>query len=99
MIARYLALALLGGGFAALTAPACSDPKIPASCGEIPDGGCPDDFDADDCADPTCAAVYTCASGGWVELETCPLHPVEAVAVGELVHGVGRVDDDRIDLR
>lgn len=49
---------------------ACRDDLTQASCGRIPDNGCPTPVVAA-CKDPTCAAVYACTSGQWDKIATC----------------------------
>jgi hypothetical protein len=76
---RILVPLVLAAGLAVVAAPACSDPPEPTTCTNIPDGGCVVDYDADYCMDPTCDGLYTCsASGAWVQVGTCPAHPIEA---------------------
>jgi hypothetical protein len=51
-------------------------PSLPLeTCGEIPPDGCPVQSGGT-CADPTCAALYTCENeiGTWVSVQACPQH-------------------------
>jgi hypothetical protein len=51
---------------------ACDSQQAIITCKNIPDGGCPA-TGANDCADPTCAAGYTCGiDGGWTLAFVCP---------------------------
>lgn len=91
-------LVLPGLFLAALTialASACeSTPAVP-TCSEIPEGGCPDDYDADYCTDPTCVGVYSCTTSGWILQETCPPHPMEA---GPDVEDASEAEASTIDV-
>jgi hypothetical protein len=52
---------------------ACDSNQAIVTCRDIPDGGCPVQGGVE-CDDPTCAAAYSCADGGWVLSKTCPPH-------------------------
>jgi hypothetical protein len=54
---------------------ACNITPVPATCSDIPDGGCPTDNGATVCADLTCDSVYQCNNGSWVFVQQCPPHP------------------------
>lgn len=79
MVRAFLVLpvALLGAIFAAAGCQAL--PSITATCSDIPPGGCPLDRGGT-CGDATCAALYDCVNGVWVESETCD-HPPATAAV------------------
>jgi hypothetical protein len=95
---RLILPALLVAVVAVALAAACDDPPAIPQCGEIPDGGCPDDYDADYCSDPTCVAVYSCTSTGWVEGQVCPVRPIEAGAdVEDAAEAEASVSDVFID--
>ena len=49
----------------------CSDPPVPASCGELPDpNACPASAGGS-CSDPDCAAIYRCNDGAWTLVTRC----------------------------
>jgi hypothetical protein len=74
-------LALSFGAVLAGVLGACSgNLPEPATCSDIPDGGCPLDNGASVCSDPSCNAAYACDNGAWVLTQRCPLRPVEAGA-------------------
>jgi hypothetical protein len=73
---RFLAGLVLGAGVVVTAASACNGTPQPPTCTDIPDGGCPVDYDADFCIDPTCDTLYSCTSSGWVQIGTCPPHPM-----------------------
>jgi len=79
---------MLGAAGALLVAVACSDPAGPATCVDIPSGGCPEDNGADVCADPTCSAVYGCVDGQWQLAQKCRPRPMDAATDADSEAGV-----------
>jgi hypothetical protein len=66
-----LALLVSLGAGAACLALSCEDTSPPVPCVNAPPGGCPEDFGANVCEDPSCHAVYVCKDGNWVFDRTC----------------------------
>jgi hypothetical protein len=67
---RHGAITACLGAWLALFA-ACTDTRPPSSCGSVPPNGCPEDFGADVCQDPSCNATYACDDGRWSFVRMC----------------------------
>jgi hypothetical protein len=72
----FVTLALCGLGFGA-----CDNTAFPATCSDIPAGGCPEDNGAEVCTDCTCQSVYACDNGKWVFDKDCPPNPCPEAGV------------------
>jgi hypothetical protein len=56
---------------------ACSEDPIPQPCRDIPEHGCPVQFEA--CEDPTCQAIYACRENNvWERVKECPSYDPDA---------------------
>lgn len=73
---RFVAAVALAAGIFVVAASACNGTPQAPTCVDIPDGGCPEDYEADYCEDPTCDTLYACTASGWVQIGTCPPHPM-----------------------
>jgi hypothetical protein len=62
---------------------ACNDTPFPATCSDIPAGGCPEDNGAEVCSDCTCRSVYACDNGKWVFAMDCPANPCPEAGSGD----------------
>jgi hypothetical protein len=66
-LALFVSLGVCAAGLAL----SCEDTSPPVPCVNAPPGGCPEDFGADVCADPSCREVYVCKDGNWVFSRAC----------------------------
>jgi hypothetical protein len=71
---------------------ACTDTPPHGSCSNAPPDGCPEDFGADVCLDPSCDAVYACDNGRWTFVRMCSARDV-ANDVGAAMDGTESVSD------